>query len=350
MHASCGVARFPAIIAHFFDSFLKASMHRTISAFSMHRTAKAFALALLVLAVDCAAQAQKADDVLAENAQVKLTRADYETDLLRIPPERRAEFAGNPNRLTMLLNSLLIDKTLAKQARDAGLERDPETMRKIALETDRLLAAAMLAKVERDAGADFDARESEFLAKAREVYAVNKAKYQTPEVVSASHILIDPKKHGDAAAAALARETREKLLAGADFAKLAAEVSDDPSAKANGGQLGWFPADKIDPAFSKAAFGLKKVGDLSDPVLSSFGWHIIRLDGRRPPQTVPFERVRKEIMAELKQRYVAEVRKERMTAISHDPALKVNQAAIDALVVKMPARQEMSPSPAPATN
>jgi len=316
----------------------------------MHRTAAAFAFAVLLLAVDCLAQAQKGDEVLAENAQVKLIRADYETELLRKPPDRRTDFAGNPNRLTMMLNSLLIDKTLAKQARDAGLDRDPELMRRVALETDRLLAVAMIAKIERDAAADFDAHESDFLVKAREVYALNKAKYQRPEMVSASHILIDPKKHGDVAAATLARETRDKLLAGADFATLAREVSDDPSAKDNGGQLGWFPDGMMDPAFSKAAFALKKVGDLSEPVLSSFGWHIIRLDGRRPQHAAPFERVRPEIMAELKQRYVAETRKERLNAISHDPAMKVNQAAIDALVLKMPGTPEASPSPAPTTN
>jgi peptidyl-prolyl cis-trans isomerase C len=317
---------------------------------AMHRTATAFVFAFLLLAIDCVAQAQKADDVLAENAQVKLTRADYETDMLRIPPEKRAEFAASPNRLTSMLNGLLIEKTLAKEARDARLDRDPELMRRIALETDRLLATAMLAKVERDAGAEFDAKESEFLAKAREVYAVNKAKYQSPEEVSASHILIDPKRHGDLAAATLARETREKLLAGADFATLATQISDDPTTKADGGNVGWFTAGKMDPAFSKAAFGLKNVGDLSEPVMSSYGWHIIRLDGRRPPQAVPFEKVRKEIMADLKQRYVADVRKQRVTAISHDPAMKVNQPAIDALIVKLPGMQDVPRSLPPATN
>src|SRR5205085_2612932 len=161
-----------------------------------------------------------------------------------------------------------------------------------------------LAKIEREADADFETRQADFLAKAREVYLLHKEKYRTPEEIRASHILIDPKKHGDVAAAALAKETRDKLLAGADFANLAAEVSDDPTARSNHGQLGWFVSSRMDPAFSKAAFALKNVGDLSEPVLSSFGWHIIRLDGRRPPQEQPFETVQKEIMAELKQRYV----------------------------------------------
>jgi peptidyl-prolyl cis-trans isomerase C len=316
------------------------------------RFAGACALAALVIAADCLGQAVKAEEkVLAENAFVKLTLADYEADLLmRVPPEMRAEFAANPTRLTGFLNTLLIAKTLAKQARDAGLDRDPGTSRQMALAADRLLASAMVSKIERDAAAEFDAREADFLLKAREEYVMHKEQYQAPEQVGASHILIDAKKHDDVAAVALARQTREKLLAGADFATLAAEVSDDRTAKTNGGKLGWFGPNKMDPAFSKAAFALKNVGDLSEPVKSSFGWHIIRLDGRRPAHEVPFEKVQEQIMAELKTRYVDDVRKARLTAISHDPAMKVNQAAVDALVTKLPRMPDRSPPPEPNSN
>ena len=303
----------------------------------MHRTVTAFALATLIIAADCIAQAQKAgDQVLAENAAVKLTRSDYETDLLRVPPEMRGEFAASPKRLTMMLNALLLDKTLAKEARDMGLDRNEEIGRRLALETDRFLAQAMIGKIESDAAADFDAKQADFLATARETYMLNKEKYRRPEQISASHILFDPAKRGNDAALALAKETRAKLLAGASFATVAAEVSDDPTAKTNGGGLGWFGPGKMDPAFSKTAFALKNAGDLSEPVQSSFGWHIIRLDGRRPPQDMPWEQARKVIMTDLKQRHVIEARDARLNAIRNDPNLKINQAAIDALVVKLP--------------
>lgn len=299
--------------------------------------AGALALAALVSGADCLAQALKAeDDVLAENALVKLTRADYETDLQRVPAQMRAEFAANPTRLTMFLNTLLIDKTLARQARDAGLERDPEISRRLALQADRVLAKAMVEKIERDTAAEFDARQTDFLAKARETYALNKEKYKAPAEVSASHILFDTTKRDDAAALALAKEVRARLAAGADFAKLAAEVSDDPTAKENGGALGWFAPGKMDPAFTKAAFALKSAGDLSEPVKSSFGWHVIRLDGRRPPRELPFERAQKQIMADLKTRYISDVRETKLAAISHDPTMKVNQSAVDALLVQLP--------------
>ena len=249
----------------------------------------------------------------------------------------RGEFAASAKRLTLMLNTLLVDKTLAKEARDAGLDRDPEISRRLALEVDRFLAQAMLGKIERDAAAEFDAKSADFLAKARETYRLDKEKYRTPEQVSASHILFDPAKHGGSdAALSLAKVAHAKILAGADFAKLAAELSDDASNKADGGRLGWFGPKKMDPAFSKAAYALAKAGDVSEPVQSSFGWHIIRLDGRRPPQDIPFEQASKQIMVQLKQSYVADKRNEKLAAISHDPNMKINQAAVDALLVKLP--------------
>jgi len=304
----------------------------------MHRILSAFAVAFVLVAADCLAQAANpGDEILAENSLVKLTRTDYETDLLRVPPEMRPEFAASRKRLTMMLNNLLADKTLAKEAREAGLERDPEVARRLALEIDKFLAQAMMAKVEKDAAAEFDAKQAEFMATARETYLLNKDKYKSPEQVSASHILFDSTKHGgNDATVALANETRAKILAGADFGKLATELSDDPTGRSNGGKLGWFTAGDMDPAFAKAAFALAKVGEVSAPVETVFGWHLIRLDGRRPSQQLTFDEASKPILAELKRRYVAEKKKAKLESISHDPQMRVNQAAIDALLVRMP--------------
>jgi peptidyl-prolyl cis-trans isomerase D len=74
----------------------------------------------------------------------------------------------------------------------------------------------------------------------------------------------------------LAEETRS----GADFAELAEEYSDDPGSGAKGGDLGYFGRGRMVPAFEEAAFALK-IGQISDPVLSRFGWHVIKLENRR---------------------------------------------------------------------
>jgi peptidyl-prolyl cis-trans isomerase C len=303
----------------------------------MQRIASTILIGVLLVAVDCIAQTQNAaDEVLAENQWVKLTRADYELELMRVPEENRYEFAANPKRVTTLLNQVLVNMTLAKQARDAGLDRDPAFATRLAHEIDRFWAQAEVFKIEQDAGAEFDAHANDYLAKAREIYLIDKDKYRRPDEVSASHILFATAKHSDAAGYQLAKETRAKLAAGADFGTLARQLSDDPSAESNGGALGWFPASRMDPAFSKAAFGLKNVGDISEPVQSKFGYHVIRLDGRRAGEVRTFEQASKQIMAELRERYVKEAREARIDAIRTDPHTKVNQAAIDALVVKLP--------------
>jgi peptidyl-prolyl cis-trans isomerase C len=299
----------------------------------MQRIATALCLAALV-AADCLAQAKdNPDEVFAENAFVKLTRADYETALSSMPPEIRAGVVTDPKKLTLLLNTIIIDKTLAQQARNAGLDRDPQLERRLQQETERFWAQAMLGKIDADAAAEFDARQGEFAAAAREDWTLNRSKYVTPEQISASHILFDPKRGGTLEQA---KAARAKLVAGADFAALAKQVSQDPTAKENGGSLGWFGTKTMDPAFTKAAFALKNVGDLSEPVESSFGWHIIRLDGRRPAREMTFDQARKQILAEMKQRYVKDVRDNKLQAINKDPNMKVNQEVVDALLVKVP--------------
>ena len=116
--------------------------------------------------------------VLIENAEVKVTRADYETELLRVPPEMRDAFAGDPKRIAALLNNLLIGKALAADARKVGIDRDPTIQRRIALEAEKVLAQAQVQRIEESAGAEFGSKEAAYLAKARETYLVNAKQYQ----------------------------------------------------------------------------------------------------------------------------------------------------------------------------
>jgi peptidyl-prolyl cis-trans isomerase C len=274
------------------------------------------------------------DEVLAENGEARLTRADYDADIQRLPAEMREAFASDPRRLSTYLTNLLIVKTLAAEGRKAGLENDPVLQRRIALEVDRALADMQLRRLEETAGREFDAKAGEYVVKAKELYLVDKNKYRVPEQISASQILFDLKHQTPDEALALATQTRTKLLAGADFAATAKELSDDPTAKANGGEIGWFTRERMDPSFSQAAFDMKNVGDISEPIKSRFGYHLIRLEGRRPAEVRPFEAVEPQIMAELRKRYVEAQRDAKTEAIRIDPALKVNQPAVDALVYR----------------
>jgi len=293
-----------------------------------------FFLAFVICAPAGGQPAPDPDEVLAENRWAKVTRGDYEAELLRMPAEMRSGFATSAKRVDDLLVRLLLTKSLAVQARAGDAYKDAETQRRRALEVDRIDAGVLIAKIEKDAGREFDARRAQYEARVRELYLVNRDKYQVPEQVAASHILFDTKTRSKEEALKLARETRVKLLAGTDFATLARELSDDPSAQQNGGAIGYFEKRQMDPAFADAAFTLKNVGDLSEPVLSSFGYHLIRLDGRKPARVRSFDEVKDALLSDERTKYVTEKRDAAIAAIRDDPLSKINQSAVESLVVK----------------
>ncbi|MEO8753814.1 MAG: peptidylprolyl isomerase [Casimicrobiaceae bacterium] len=295
-------------------------------------------LALVIALVPfriASAQSAAVDTVLISNSVASVTRADYEVELLKLPPDLRAGFANNPKRVNDLLVRMLTLKSLAAQAKAARLDASPEASRRMQLEIDRLLSQIKMESVEAAATAEFDANLAKYETRARELYMVDRASFATPAQVSATHILYDTRKHTSEEAKKLAQDARARIAAGADMGKLAHEASDDPSAKANNGTLGWFTQKEMDPAFGEAAFALKNAGDLSEPVLSQFGWHIIRLDGRRPAAVRSYDEAHDEIMAQLRKRYVDEKKDEVLAAIRRDPKTQVNRDAVDALTPRV---------------
>jgi peptidyl-prolyl cis-trans isomerase D len=128
-------------------------------------------------------------------------------------------------------------------------------------------------------------------------YAANKDALQDPVQIHARHILVTVKDSDSEAAKKKAKERIDKIYkeakAGADFAKLAKNNSDGPSA-ANGGDLGWFGKGAMVPDFEKAAFALKK-GEVSEPIRTQFGWHVIKVEDKKEGTTKTLEEARDEI-------------------------------------------------------
>lgn len=145
---------------------------------------------------------------------------------------------------------------------------------------------------------------------AREFYDKNQDKMQRPERAHLRHILVRVEPNAAAADKDKAREKAEDLLeriqGGEDFAKLAAENSDDPGSKVRGGDLSWISRGQTVPPFEKAAFALTKPNDLSGVVESQFGFHIIQLVEREAASAVPFEEARPRITEVLQQKQAGE--------------------------------------------
>src|SRR5436190_10044200 len=148
-----------------------------------------------------------------------------------------------------------------------------------------------------------------------EYYALHKDdKFTEPEQVRARHILVKTAADAGPDAKAAARKKAEELLAkvkaGADFAALAKERSEDAGSAANGGDLGLFTRGRMTPAFEEAAFALQG-GGLSDVVETPFGFHVIKVEEHRPGGVKPLETVHDEIVDTLKrERSLALARKQ----------------------------------------
>lgn len=297
------------------------------------RAARAIATihAVYVLALLVHGQALAIDPALliAESSRAKVSVADYDAELDKLPLAGRAEFAAQKLRLTQFLDTLYINRALAADARAAGLDKDPVLSRQIAIQVDRMLAAARYAQLEAAAGAQFDKDIDKYTARARELYLSSKAKYAMPEQVRAAHILIRAGDGKDDEARSKAEALRAKALAGADFATLARENSDDPSVSRNGGELGFFDKSAMDPAFSAAAFAMTTKGEISAPVKSAFGWHIILFEDRRPAGVKPFDEAKVEILAEMRKRVKDDARAAAVREVFADPTLKVDNTVID---------------------
>jgi peptidyl-prolyl cis-trans isomerase D len=130
-------------------------------------------------------------------------------------------------------------------------------------------------------------------------YNDNIQQYQTPEQVRASHILLKTEGKDDAAVKKEAEDILAKLKAGADFAELAKQKSEDEASAKKGGDLDYFGRGQMVPEFDTVAFSLQP-GQMSDLVKSQYGYHIIKVVDKKPAATKPLTEVRAQIEDQLK--------------------------------------------------
>ena len=155
-------------------------------------------------------------------------------------------------------------------------------------------------------------------------YENNPAFFFSPEQVRASHILIlvspDAGEEEKSAARSRIAEIRKRIVAGADFAELAGQFSEDGSSM-NGGDLGYFQREQMVKPFADAAFSLE-VGELSEVVTTQYGFHLIQVTDRKAESEVPYEQVQLQIFQYLQREKV-------MVAIEELAAQLRSQAEIE---------------------
>ena len=216
----------------------------------------------------------------------------------------------------------MLYKILAAKAQELGLDQAPEVQKLLEMSQQRVLSGVYLA----DYLDSLELPDLEVVA--LEKYKLNKEPFLQAEMVKAQHILIGFEGDEDNSKL-LAQEVRGKVVqAKQSFADLAKEYSSDPSAKNNGGSLGFFDKNQMVPEFAEAAFALK-VGDTSQPVKTQFGWHIIQVLDKKPAKALEFSEVKGDLIRTAEQSFKQDARSKKLNDTVYTPGLKVNEDLIN---------------------
>jgi peptidyl-prolyl cis-trans isomerase C len=240
-----------------------------------------------------------------KQSDLALAEEDVGADMQAAPAEARREH----------LISYLADVIMVTQAAEKKkLADNPEFKRRLAFLRNKLLMGFEL-QDEAKAAMTEDALKQTYNDAVKSMGG--------QEEVRARHILVEKEDEANAIA--------EQLKGGADFATLAKEKSKDPGAT-DGGDLGYFTKDQMVPEFAEVAFKLDK-GQLSDPVKTQFGWHVLKVEDKRNRPIPEFDKVKDQIETYVVRKAQADL---------------VTKLRSEAKVEKIPAKADAAPAAAPA--
>lgn len=260
---------------------------------------------------------------------IVITTADFKKELENLPPYLKP-MAESAEGKKQLIDTMVVRELVLKEAQKEGIDKSQAVADKLDdLKKQLILQAYVKKKVEEQANIT-DADLQKF-------YDQNKDKFKTGEQVRASHILVKTEPE--------AKEILKQLKGGANFEELAKKSSIDASAGAKGGDLGWFGKGSMIPEFEKAAFAMKE-GELSGIVKTQFGYHIIKLTGKRPAGIRPFAEVKDQIRDNILPQKQQDVLKKITDDMKKTAKYTINEEALKSLGGASASATQSAPAPA----
>lgn len=254
----------------------------------------------------------KAQDgkVLATIDNDKITLEEFNKELDKIPMNMKMLVATQSGKKNYL-DRLVVKKLLLKEATKEKIESEKDFQAKLVDIREQLVIESLLKK---KLSVDSKLTDEDL----KKYYDTNKDTFKREKEINTRHILLKTEEE--------AKQVQGKLVKGEDFAELARQYSVDPNAKTTGGDIGFHPKGTLLPEYEAAAFKLSKVGQMSGIVKTQFGFHIIRLEGTRPPSYVPFEEVKdfirqkiaQEKQKEILEKYLEDLKKAAKITINED--------------------------------
>jgi len=246
-------------------------------------------MASILLLFSCARQGEQKAGYVAKVGSTTITQEDISREMQALPEQIQKIFEG-PEGTERFVNELVKKEILYQEAKKKGLDKSPDYQKKVEDFKKLTLIGQLLEKEieEKVKVSDKDVRD---------YYEAHKKDFTANNQVRASHILVKTEEE--------AKGIVEQLKKGADFAKIARAKSIDAGSARNGGDLGFFSRGQMVPEFENAAFSLK-AGEVSPPVRTQYGYHIIKVTERKEGNVVEFEKIK----GLLTQRLTAEKQKE----------------------------------------
>ena len=238
-----------------------------------------------------------------------------------------------------VVDGLIARELLRQEAEKQNLAKDPSVAMKIENAAREILVQASVENFRKTAAVTEEELKKEYDTR---VGAMKNTEYK------ARHILLDSEQ--------AAKDVLVKLQKGAKFDELAKKLSKDPSAKQNGGELGWFNPQQMVPEFSAALSALKNSETTKEPVKSQFGWHVIEREDSREQTPPPFDAVKEQIknalVGQKLQKHVEDLKAyakiERLTLPTPKPSAKAEETkpqAVPAADASLEAGKPANPAP-----
>lgn len=264
---------------------------------------KIFMIFALFLVVSNVSEAGD-DIVLAKIGDRKIMMSDFNRMISYQDAEKQKALEQNPVYKATVLQRLVQSIVLSKIARDKGFDKRPDIKEYFGIIEDDYLASQYLTKEIVD---KIKVTEEDM----KLYYKTHENEFKTPEMIKSQHILIKVNKSASEEekkkAKGKAEDVLKKVKVGEDFAKLAAEFSDDTASKGKGGDLGFLQRGKMLREYENAAFSLKP-GGISDVVETPYGFHIIKVEEKNDSVLEPYDNIKDKV----KEKVFNEFRKARV--------------------------------------
>jgi len=242
-----------------------------------------FVVMVSVFFVSCTKKAeQKTGAYVAKVGKTLITEADVEREFKGLPPQIQKVFEGKEGR-EKFIDELVKKEMLYQEAQKRGFDNSQEFKQKLEDFKKLTLISLLLEKEIEDKAKVSD-------SDAKSYYDTHKEEFMTNNQIRASHILVKTEEE--------ANSIYNEIKKGSDFAKLAQSRSIDTGSAKNGGDLGYFSRGQMVPDFEQAAFKLK-VGEISKPVKTQYGYHIIKVTEKKEGKPIEFEKIKELVIQKL---------------------------------------------------